>query len=368
MTMDASSSEVEYLSSTLLKSKTPITYYMLSRSLKIHQNSAKHILHEFYSSNKDKVLASFIISGKSNSGQLIKLCKDEKDLEADMKLFEAINTIHVYCLHAKGTQTTNEDVVIEELKYRVDHSKADDYFKTGMIKGPDLEIVDIQKPLPVVATKSTPSPAPSEEKAKPKSSGLSSGYVSRKAANTANRPAKRSSTDLISNFASRKSESSNKPSKRSSTDPSPTGYQYKSRKLEKQQPKERVVMSNADDQDDNDEVLSTKQEEKKPLSNLNNLFMDDFSDDSDHEQNKDTEEAEEPIVISEPEKESSTNTKKLVPDEPKQIPQAEPVKAKEDAVDNDGYLTSFKTNNPVKNTKSEKKKGQASLMNFFKPK
>ena len=116
MTMDASSEQVEYLSSILLKHNTPVTYHTLARELKIHQNNAKNVLHEFYAANGDKILASFIITGKSESGTLIKLCKDESSLELDIKLFEDIHSIHVYSLQTKESHMGNESIVLEELK------------------------------------------------------------------------------------------------------------------------------------------------------------------------------------------------------------------------------------------------------------
>ena len=374
--MDASSDQVEYLSSKLLKHNTPVTYHTLARELKIHQNNAKNVLHEFYAANGDKILASFIITGKSQNGTLIKLCKDEGSLELDIELFKDIHTIHVYSLQTKESHMGNENIVLEELKYRVDHMNKDEYYNHGMIRGPGLVVVDaklvqakapntsVKSDAPADPTNGTPTKAP-------KSAGLTSGYVSRKA-NNDSRSSDRSKTDSITNYTSRKSEAGNKPSKRSLTAPT-SGYQYKSRKLEKQQPKERVVISNEGEQDHIEEDLPEKRQDKKKLSDLNNLFIDDFSDESDKEPNND--ERDEPVIINENEPESkeqiSKETESRAPEvtakkTPTPIPRTE-IKTEPDAVDNDGYLTSFKSNNPVK-SKHDKKKAQSSLMNFFKPK
>ena len=369
MTMDASSEQVEYLSSTLLKHNTPVTYHTLARELKIHQNNAKNVLHKFYAANGDKILASFIITGKNNSGSLIRLCKDESSLELDMKLFENIHSIHVYSLQTKESHITNENIVLEELKYKVDHTNSEEYYKLGMIRGPGLVVVDsklVSTKAPTAIAKPAAAQADStaEKSTKlPKSTGLTSGYVSRKVSNDS-RSSDRSKTDSITNYTSRKSEATNKLSKRSLTAPT-SGYQYKSRKLEKQQPRERVVISNeGDDEDHIEEVIPEKNENKKNLSNLNNLFIDDFSDESDQEPNND--DKEEPVIINEEEpasKEPEATSKKT----PTPAPRAEPIKSEQDTVDEDGYLTSFKSNNPLKN-KHDKKKTQSSLMNFFKPK
>lgn len=377
MTMDASSEQVEYLSSTLLKHNTPVTYHTLARELKIHQNNAKNVLHEFYAANGDKILASFIITGKSESGTLIKLCKDESSLGLDVKLFEDIHSIHVYSLQTKESHMGNENIVLEELKYKVDHMNNDEYYNLGMIRGPGLVVVDaklVPAKAPNTTVKSDAAPADSTNETStktPKSAGLTSGYVSRKA-NNDNRSSDRSKTDSITDYTSRKSEAANKPSKRSLTAPT-SGYQYKSRKLEKQQPKERVVISNDGEHDHVEEELPEKRENKKNLSDLNNLFIDDFSDESDKEANND--EKEEPVIINENEPESkepiSKETESKAPEvtskkTPTPTPRTE-IKTEPDAVDDDGYLTSFKSNNPVKN-KHDKKKTQSSLMNFFKPK
>lgn len=374
--MEVSSNQVEYLSSTLLKSRIPVTYHTLSRELKIHQNNAKHVLYEFYSANKEKIQASFIITGKNNQGHLIKLCNDESDLESSMKQFESIHSIHVYSLQAREAHMSYDNVVLEELKYRVDHAHIEEYFKIGMIKGPDMVVVEARlAPVQTGAAtnKLTPASGSATSTSAPKSAGLSSGYVSRKASKDS-RPAERSKTDTISNYTSRKTEASSKPAKRSTTAPT-SGYQYKSRKLEKQQPKERVIISNEEAPDNDEDKVLVEREQKKNTSDLNNLFMDDFSDDSDQDQME--VEKEEPIVIHEKEKE-----KEKEPEPPKPAPvdrapvrsspvrsssKPEPAKKVTDSVDDDGYLTSFKSNNPVKN-KPDKKKTQSSLMNFFKPK
>ena len=84
MTMSASQSEVEYLASTLIKNEQPVTYQSLSRELGVHVNHAKLVLSEFYEKNKDKLTASFVITGRNSNRTLIKLSRNEETLENDV--------------------------------------------------------------------------------------------------------------------------------------------------------------------------------------------------------------------------------------------------------------------------------------------
>ena len=243
----------------------------------------------------------------------------------------------------------------------------DEYYSLGMIRGPGLVVVDaklVPAKAPNTTVKSDAAPADSTNETSnkpPKSAGLTSGYVSRKA-NNDNRSSDRSKTDSITNYTSRKSEADNKPSKRSLTAPT-SGYQYKSRKLEKQQPKERVVISNEGEQDHVEEELPEKRENKKNISDLNNLFTDDFSDESDKEANNDEKE-EGSVIINENEpeskepisKETESKTPEVTSKKTFQLQQPElKLKLSTMRVDGDGYLTSFKSNNPVKNKHDKKK-------------
>lgn len=423
MTTDASSNEYDALSKCLIVNREVVTYHTIARSFNLHMNQAKSLLYDFYRQNRDTLTASFVISGQSPKGIEVRLSKTEAQLEEDAKDFHNINGIHVYSLCQKDLQVSNADIAIEESKYPTQYDKVSDFFTRGMIKGLDL-VAGETAPPPVErkstasSTVSTPNQSPTKRKLK--SAGLNSGYVSRKAQKTEpskdNRASTRPRTDLLSNYTSRKGENNKQRTaeQRSATEPVTSGYQYKSRKLEKKAPRERVIVSNdgQEDEEENDCVIP-KQEERttstkntqKNISDLNNLFNDEFSDESDHQ-----EEAPEPIMIGAKagdaadgnEEQSSTaagshdakskpsstisrrkeplkdpNQKKLDMDtlraskltspssETKPPQENEP---KETKVDENGYITSYRRNNTPSNAKGDKKKAQTSLMNFFKPK
>lgn len=432
MTTDASSREIEYLTSQIIGSKQPVTYHTLSRELSINNDYSKKILYDFYKSNKDKLTASFITSGTSKTaGTLIKLSFNELQLAEDVKLFEKINNIHIYCVNLRQVSVTNFEIASLELKYSIDHNNLDIFFQNGVIKGPALTIVKpittsntstatkkesslpatakaISKSTTPIATSTTASETP-----KQKSAGLSSGYVSRKASATAAAPSNRSSSnrptsDLLSRYVSRKAEASTAKdsktsSKRSNTEPVPS-FQYKSRKLEKQHPKEKFTASSIDNDDvemiddDNNEVSKPS---KVSNTELENLFLDD-SDFSDDENTDLKNTKEEPIItnqvedIEEVEKpkqiEATESNDKEITNEPEsnsqsKNPTPEIEEPKESTIDEDGYITSYrkkpsKSTNPSSNvsnstkktipTPSNKKvkgdnknKKQTSLMSFF---
>ncbi|ODV81401.1 uncharacterized protein CANTADRAFT_43803 [Suhomyces tanzawaensis NRRL Y-17324] len=367
MTMDASLSEVEHLSSQLFKEELPVTYHTLSRNLGIHTTSAKTILSEFYDKNKDKVSASFIITGKSETGPLIKLSASETKLVEDIKKFLSVNTVHVYCLTPKQNEYTTYSIAFEELKFPTVFDKAQDYYKNGMIRGPEVkEMVRPSAVAPVrEAIKSEPASrattTPATSKPKVKSAGLTSGYVSRKQA------AKPATT--LSNYKSRKEE--NTATKRQAE--STGAYQYKSRKTEAKTPKERVIVSSVDD---GDVAIEDSPAQKADSEALAKMF-DDFSDFEEDEAEAAAEKGEPDEQISAPEPEieetkPSTVEEMFVPEEEEveENPSSESLAAseppKEDTVDDDGFVVTYRK--PKANQKTapgDGKKKQASLMSFF---
>lgn len=424
MTMDASSDEVDYLTSHIISSKEPVTYHTLSRELKIHSDYAKRILYDFYKSNKDKLTASFIITGKDQLGKtLVKLSGNENLLANDMTVYSKINTIHVYCVLLKESPTTNFDISSLELKYTVDHSSIEEYVKTGLIKGPELVKANTlapasrSKPAPVeVKSDSSRASTPSSSSKPAKTATLSSGYVSRKASNNSS-PAtatKSAHSSLLSHYVSRKAQAAEPkpPAKRTNTEA--TGYVYQSRKAQKKEPKERVVISNVDDDNEDNDAKNDKYAKppsKFTTSELENLFLDDFSEDEEANDTVQDKPEDEPIIIAnEPEKEEpqdilpavveerekspsvditkSLSTKKATP-EVESAKEVETEAPRETTVDEDGYITSYRAKKPEtkpapkttpdrsrssSNTPSSKKKSdnkskkQTSLMNFFKAK
>lgn len=422
--MDASSDEVDYLTSQILSSKEPVTYHSLSRELNIHSDYAKRILYDFYKSNKDKLTASFIITGKDKQGKtLIKLSENENLLANDMSAYSKINTIHVYCVVIKGSPITSFDISALELKYPIDHESIDQYVKNGLIEGPKLsKVKNIGKPAPIAIKADSPntmkaeSSTPSSSAKPTKSATLTSGYVSRKASNNPS-PASSTKSDHSSSlyhYVSRKTPVAE--TKKSTKRPKPesSGYVYQSRKAQKQEPKERVVISNVDDDNDDDDNKIEKYAQppsKFTTSELENLFIDDFSDDDAANDTVQDHPEAEPIIIEEAETEDVKGEIPVVEttpsvDEPKEkspfdvttrlqsstkaTPEAEPeveVAPRETTIDEDGYITSYRAKKPetklesrtpikkstplgdTKKQKSDNKnKKQASLMSFFKSK
>lgn len=386
MTTDASADQAEYLSTLLLEKNGFTTYRTAARVLKVHPDTAKQLLYDFYNRNRAHLSASYITTGRSKNGVLVKLSTEE-ELKNDILAFEAVNTSHVYALLSKKATVSSSDVALLGLKNKVDHGNLEWHYEHGIIRGPALQTGG--KAL-------TTSVRPSAAKA---SSSVS--YTPRKQAEkeekTAVAPIK-SKSELLSRYVSRKAEKKETPAKTTKQKPA---LQYTSRKNEFPKPKERVVISESaqDDDVDMDEPVVPK----VPRSELQNLFLDNLSDFSEDEK---TEEKDEPVIVPEPEEEkeggedmeAKTSVSANEVSEPSrsiltQLPTKsleEPASAEvevqqENTVDEDGYITSFSkrpappealkaqkrpktvpeaTTSPANKPKDAKKK-QTSLMNFF---
>ncbi|KAG2735233.1 hypothetical protein G9P44_001447 [Scheffersomyces stipitis] len=390
MTMSASQSEVEYLASTLIKNEQPVTYQSLSRELGVHVNHAKLVLSEFYEKNKDKLTASFVITGRNSNRTLIKLSRNEETLENDVAQFDRVTTIHIYCVHSKQVIFSNNEIAFEELKHPIDSSKTEIYIKNGLIKGPTVKEVEkstlpIPTPTKTSATR-PPASVPTSTAAKPaKSAGITSSYVSRKQA------ANDKKVNTLSNYTSRKEESKRKPVEQASS-----GYQYKSRKLDTKTPKERVIVSNHGPDDDveaeDDFVPTSKSASKK--GDLEKLFEDEFSDFEDDSVLDNAEPiAVDDNIVNEVEKlevndETASQTSPQITSrqqstEPESLPEKEEEEEITQEVDEDGYIVTSKKARPsavkpaakrtfspassaAKKAKATSgKKTQTNLMSFF---
>lgn len=367
MTMDADPKSVEYLSSVLFEAKKPITYVGFSRSRHLHVNRAKVILYEFYKANSERLQGTFIVTGVAKDGStLIRYAKTENSLAETTKLFDAVHTIHIYLVSSKDLRLTTTDIALEDTKHRIDHQNIEDYEKWGLIRGPKLVVTAAKIEQNQVSSSITQPPAPTTKKLTPakteKSAGLTSGYVSRKAANT-------SKTTT--------SKSASKPAKPTST------YQYQSRKAAKREPAERVIASVPDDDVEDVEDLETAPR-KKPQTDLNQLFMDDFSDEEPAKEPTMEEDIEEnKAVISDPEiVDPPTNNVDHGAKQPSPADnEASVATTNFDEIDEDGYIVARKPQNEPKSKKTpvatpakrtvtqkpsgKKQKTQLSLMNFF---
>lgn len=361
MTMDITKDEVEYLSSAL--ETHVVTYHSAARELNIHVSRSKEMLFAYYKANKGKLTASFIATGTRGSSTVVKLAKTEADLAELSASLDKINTVHVYGVSLAENSFSPAEIALEELQHPTDHAKIDSYHELGLTKGPAL----------VVCGKRTVTvPVPKAEPKKVDKEPVK--YQLRKEA---------TKPSMISNYVSRKGEKSI-PAKREAEKPA---YQYKSRKIEKAQPKERVVISSMEE-----EPEATVESASKATGDVKNLFLDDLSDFSDDN----APEVDEPIAVEEStEPVELKTTAPLVPEDSilRSLTSASatslahatpaPEEKPETTIDEDGYITSYRKEaikEPKKDTrkaaadvapkaaKSKKPDGQkkqASLMSFF---
>lgn len=278
MTMDATAEEVEYLSREIVKNSRPISYREFSHLLDIHLSRAKLILYEYYKKNQTTLSASFLISGISNDGcRLIQFCENEKIADEREREFKQISTIHIYCVHKKDSSFTLNDLALEGLKTRSSLDEIEKYEKNGIIIGPKLSFAQATPLSSVPASSPVVKTLEKEARKQPsstvKSAGLSSSYVSRKQQQQQQQQQTMPEKKSALTYTSRKPSSSNTtndksnsiPQKRAHTEPETPvlKYQYKSRKLEAKQPRERVIVSshNPEDEEELEEEEEAQGEE-----------------------------------------------------------------------------------------------------------
>jgi DNA polymerase delta subunit 3 len=377
MTMETSQALVDYIAQEVFKNEKPVTYRTLSRGLGIHIDVAKQILNEFYTNNESKLHGTSIVTGIKSGKQTVQLIKNDTLVEEKQKYSEVAN-VHIYSINVNKFELTHQDLALQEQKVTVNFADAEKYYKNGMLKGPPVETVDV----PVF--QSTPEPK-TIDKGKTTSQTAPKSSVS----NTSHtKPVK--SAGLTSRYVSRKSEQKDSskeiPSKRSSTKPS--GYVYKSRKLQSSQPKERVIISH----DDDDQVMEDVEVANKLVNTaeLEKLFDSDFSDfEVDNSQPKAEGKHEKPGEIAQEERgaqpvhqDEDIEMEEPQPEElqPKEPQPEEPQTVQ--TIDDDGYITTArkktvtkpearKATRPTlkaKTAPSDGKKKQTSLMNFFQKK
>lgn len=397
MTMDFTEREIEIISQRL--EAHPVTYHTLVRELGLSVTRSKKLLTKYYQSNKSTVGASFIATGECLGNFLVHSFNSESALEENLALtFDVVLSVHIYEIHLKRTTFTQVEIALEELRHPTDLNRVSEFHNLGLIKGPKLakfhehakDETDrtVTKSSPIKPRLNKADEATSDTAKKPALVYRSS------------KPAAKSS--LISQYVSRKGEDSNSTKKRASTEKKPA-YQYKSRKLEQSEPKERVVVSAVVDEDDEDArkvspMVSTSH------SNLQNLFLDDeFTDDEDVTKSKEIqlEEDSQPIAVG-IETPSAEESQKI--DAPKipegsilrtvatisdetgsKLQQVQKPISQKTTIDEDGYFTLYKKadvepKKPVSKTipqlakppsskpstaKVDAKKKQTSLMSFF---
>lgn len=352
----------------------------------------------------------YLVSGIKGAKTILKVLDNLNETTLNEN-FDLVLSIHVYSISQNKYNFSLSDIALEELRRPVDFGNLGKYYDFGMIRGRELKEAQMKhsepaRPEAAKARKQEPKKEVDKAKteAKPKLQ-----YTSRK---------EKPQPSLLSNYVSRKDEKKQKEKqgvgeKRSLPDQG-SGYQYKSRKLEKLQPKERVIVSEYNGDNDHDEeepVPERKSAQAKSNNDLNSLFLDDLSDFSDREELKqEVAENDEPIMVEEleeplEEKEATQPKATVAPLLPQDsslrslaskspTPQtgesAEKIdtRASEEpvtTVDEDGYIVTKKKTEPKKEpskpsrkpissisklTNSSKKKSdgakkQASLMSFF---
>lgn len=411
--MDIAKEHVEYIS-TQLESKV-VTYHTAARDLGIHVSKSKTVLLEYYQANKTRVSASFIATGTRQGNLLVRVFESEADLTEKCRLaFDVVLTVHVYCLLLAKNSFSHSEIAMEERKHAIDFSKLADYHSLGLIKGPELERTKAKQAIATATSTPTRTPIKSST-AEPKKADTPT-----KSEKTAEKPKfvyqsrkQQPKTSMLSNYVSRKAEKKTTTTTDSSVGekrPAPEKplYEYKSRKLESLQPKERVVVSNIDPEDD----IAEEAVEAAPAPKLNvteselqNMFLDDFTDDDEKKNDAQDMEVDEPIVVEHVEKDqgdedeqsketqAETQQTALIPKDdiwksmtsnaaaatPETEKQASP--APETTVDDDGYFTLYKKSDPKPEPmkrkptqqpkpakpakKGDGKKKQASVMSFF---
>lgn len=414
MTMDMSSTDVAFLTGALYERQDPVTYRSLARALGIHHARAKILLYEFYQSHKDKLRARFVVSGESADGTLLIKIVDEDDLgDSGLLDLKQVRTVHVYCLTSKTAPVSDAQLTLHERLQTSDYAQLAVYFRQGMIEGPAISEVNPSMPAFESVVKSQPkqpsvhggAPASKAPTKQTPSAGLTSGYVSRKSAKPA---ASRNPSDerLLLQVLSEPASKSG----------SISGYQYQSRKAQKLQPKDKVVISHGEDPDVTEET-TRRSITKTNSEELQKLFEDDDSGFSDNDEAAVDEATKEPIIVESkaPEVKVKQETEAVEPinvgsgnkdtDAAPELtihtqiasaprlkllqapPQQSTEPEKSSYIDEDGYLVTV--NKPIKTSPTilaplvkrsspvvasapkdpkKKKTGQSSLMNFFQKK
>ncbi|QBM90268.1 DNA polymerase delta subunit 3 [Metschnikowia aff. pulcherrima] len=417
MTMDISKEHVEYLASAL--ESHVVTYHTAARDLGIHVAKSKTMLLSYYLANKSRVTASFIATGTRKNGLVVRLFETETDLTENCALtFDTVHTVHVYCLLLIENSFLTAEIALEERKHQTDVSKLASYHALGLIKGPELKKGQLSARNSVSGGASSPSikePAKASKSTDEKSGTAAEASEKTEKPKLAYQSRKQQPTNsLLSNYVSRKGERNTKvnalPASKRPLLETPL-FEYKSRKLEKLQPKERVVLSSVNVEDEPADEPMDEAPAAKPAiteTELNNLFLDDdfTDDDAKNGDGADDMEVDQPIVVEHAEDENDDN----IDSETQSLPTQTPLLPKDDVwksmrsnspaptpaapekqpesettVDEDGYFTLYKkpdpkpepskkpARQPVKpaaraakpTKKNDGKKKQASVMSFF---
>lgn len=402
MTMDIAPDQVKYIAKQL--ETHSITFNTLSRDLKLHASQAKRILYAYYSVNKEKLNALYVACGCRGLRMVVKIV-DSADEEALREDFDKVSSIHIFSISQNKFTFTSSDIALEELRRPIELDKVEEYYGLGVTRGRALKAALGKVAAPLEPKQSKPKPeSRSNATEKSKTPSITEKtelkpklqYQSRK---------EKPQASLLSNYVSRKGEKKATDKETGEKRKHPEGtstYQYKSRKLEKEQPRERVIVSHESEENEEEEE-PTKNNVPAKSTNINALFLDDLSDFSDDEnKGEKAHEKEEPIMVEsgdsrrkdDSEQEAKATKVPLLPEDSSlrsfasksPSPAALPFAGKEKeepttTIDEDGYIVTKKVEakkeptkkppagikkpTPSSKKKSDGQKKQASLMSFF---
>ncbi|KAI8327596.1 DNA polymerase subunit Cdc27 [Chlamydoabsidia padenii] len=147
----------DYLDTTVLQEKTPVTYRSLARRLNIHVNTAKQALYQ-YSLGQRSVVVIYYLSGTLVDNSFAIRLVNQDDLEETKKLYRQLSGVHVYSL--LPCKPKDLSVLVTVHKDMVD-ATIEDRVKNGMISNDSISIVKSGTKT-VTTTTTTPAPkAPS---------------------------------------------------------------------------------------------------------------------------------------------------------------------------------------------------------------
>lgn len=377
----------------LIKDEQIVTYHSFSHNLGIHVDRAKMLLCEFYKAHRDHLSAAFIVSGSGLvSGEtLIKYCNDETAMNhAASTLFASIYSIFVYGLVSKriadASYGPDEFASVEALIMTSfdDRSK---YYKCGMF-APSVDITEGQ--VLIENTRSLPAKPIAKPRENPKSplklvksSGLTSGYVSRKP----------KSVDLSIKFPAATTSK-----KRPLNVETPVSkYQYKSRKSEPK--RDRVIVSTSeiarDDAPEPEKSKSDAVKLKQQAADLEKMFEQSFTALED-EAEAESESAEpiavehevfeqnasevQPLEAVDADSEPDSNNPGSIhgffaptndPQDQSALFVTEEEQAQQDGIDEDGFITLYSakkaTPKPIEQSRARSKQLPAKLSTKSKP-
>ncbi|CAN3366376.1 hypothetical protein DICA2_F01222 [Diutina catenulata] len=355
----------EFLASELFEhTGKVVTYQVVARRLDITVADAKATIAAFLAANEPKLTANYVIAGTKSGHPTVKVVP-QAVLEEEKAQFEEVCETAVYSLHSTSGTFTLAEVgwcEAEQLKELPrDATKL-------VIKGP-------AKCLAVAETRGrvkTEAKNPIELGSSPVAKGGAS-----TSASISGTPATK---DSIKDAKDSTKDASNTPKKtstlssmyvsrkRKADSPSATAKPasrpklvYKSRKEEKREPRERVIVATHNEDEARDEAVDHehKQKSKEQMAELANIFDndDDFFSEDDKEAQEGKEEGKEEKVEGKDDKEQSkepatepTETpaakQDTPPDEPPLFEPEEPEEEVTQEVDEDGYIV--RTKKPTK--------------------